>query len=188
MDRKVSVRLDHSQNGATRSAVKSEIQISIDFCPANHTTLEFMAPRRRCPTCGSKQWHKEPLSGFIACSEGHILQARRNLSSSLPPANPPQNYRNEATEADEWGTTRHAETALKSRREIKGRESNANSRRMFFLFFLEPIGTKVSSVYHGARGRYLYFQSLQLLLRHQVAVLTDLWALPAEFEVIHTPS
>ena len=33
-----------------------------------------MAPRRRCPTCGSKQWHKEPSSGLIACSEGHILQ------------------------------------------------------------------------------------------------------------------
>ena len=37
--------------------------------------LKTMAPRRRCPTCGSKQWHKEPSSGLIACSEGHILQA-----------------------------------------------------------------------------------------------------------------
>lgn len=33
-----------------------------------------MAPRRRCPICGSKQWHKEPSSGLITCSEGHVLQ------------------------------------------------------------------------------------------------------------------
>ncbi|PPQ98550.1 hypothetical protein CVT24_004041 [Panaeolus cyanescens] len=44
-----------------------------------------MAPRRRCPTCGSKQWHKEPASGLIACSEGHILQLifRKQVSTLI---------------------------------------------------------------------------------------------------------
>jgi hypothetical protein len=42
--------------------------------PLVKKTISAMAPRRRCPTCGSKQWHKEPSSGLIACGEGHILQ------------------------------------------------------------------------------------------------------------------
>lgn len=50
---------------------------------SRHSNLEYirtsrsfynMAPRQRCPVCRSKQWHKEPSSGLIACSEGHILQ------------------------------------------------------------------------------------------------------------------
>lgn len=41
-----------------------------------------------------------------------------------------------------------------------------------------------SSVYHGARGRHHYFECQQLLLRKQIAVLTKLWSLPSEFEVI----
>ncbi|TFK75826.1 hypothetical protein BDN72DRAFT_954379 [Pluteus cervinus] len=110
-----------------------------------------MAPRRRCPTCGSRQWHKEPSSGLIACSEGHILQ----------------NYRNEAKEADELGPHAVKKRTLKSGRQIKGRESKSNPQ-----------------LYHGERSRFLYFQSLQLLLRHQIHVLTQLWALPAEFESI----
>lgn len=48
-------------------------QTSVWLCKI-FLSLDFMAPRRRCPTCGSKQWHKEPSSGLIACSEGHVLQ------------------------------------------------------------------------------------------------------------------
>ncbi|KAG6829602.1 hypothetical protein H0H92_004071 [Tricholoma furcatifolium] len=110
-----------------------------------------MAPRRRCPTCGSRQWHKEPSSGLIACSEGHVLQ----------------NYRNEAAETEEMGPHALRKRTLKSGRKKKEAGSKAN-----------PL------LYHGARGRYHYFECLQLLLRKQVATLIQLWALPPEFETI----
>ncbi|KAG6866442.1 hypothetical protein C0991_003960 [Blastosporella zonata] len=110
-----------------------------------------MAPRRRCPTCGSRQWHKEPSSGLIACSEGHVLQ----------------NYRNEATEAEDIGQHALRKRTLKSGRKKKEPGSRANP-----------------SLYHGARARYHYFECLQLILRKQVAALVKLWALPQEFEVI----
>ncbi|KAJ7713757.1 hypothetical protein DFH07DRAFT_863726 [Mycena maculata] len=109
-----------------------------------------MAPRKRCPVCRSKTWHKEPSSGLIACSEGHILQ----------------NYRNETTEVDDLGAHHVKKRNLKSTRENKARTSGD------------------SQLYHGNRGRYFYFQCLQLILRHQIAVLIDRWGLPAELEVV----
>jgi hypothetical protein len=42
----------------------------------------------------------------------------------------------------------------------------------------------LGSVYHGTRARFLYFQSLQLLLRLQIAALQKMWELPPEFEAI----
>ncbi|KAF8165266.1 hypothetical protein B0H34DRAFT_648113 [Crassisporium funariophilum] len=71
-----------------------------------------MAPRRRCPTCGSKQWHKEPSSGLIACSEGHVLQ----------------NYRNETTEMEEMGPHAMKKRTLKSGKGKKGRQSHADPK------------------------------------------------------------
>ncbi|KZT74365.1 hypothetical protein DAEQUDRAFT_660695 [Daedalea quercina L-15889] len=71
-----------------------------------------MAPRRRCPICGSKQWHKEPSSGLITCSEGHVLQ----------------NYRNETREVTELGPHALKKRALKSTRKKKERESRADPR------------------------------------------------------------
>lgn len=41
-------------------------------------------------------------------------------------------------------------------------------------------------VYHGPRARFHLYQCLQLLLRKQVAALTELWKLPPEFEVPST--
>ena len=38
-------------------------------------------------------------------------------------------------------------------------------------------------MYHGDRARYHYFQCLQLVLRHQIKALVELWKLPPEFEV-----
>ncbi|KAJ6628704.1 hypothetical protein B0H10DRAFT_1988902 [Mycena sp. CBHHK59/15] len=110
-----------------------------------------MAPRKRCPVCRSKQWHKEPSSGLIACSEGHILQ----------------NYRNEANELDEVGPHAVKKRTLKSTRQKKTATSNADPK-----------------LYHGNKGRYFYFQCLQLILRHQITVLTERWVLPAELEVV----
>ncbi|KAJ6598974.1 hypothetical protein DFH09DRAFT_1129716 [Mycena vulgaris] len=109
-----------------------------------------MAPRKRCPVCRSKQWHKEPSSGLIACSEGHILQ----------------NYRNETSELEEVGPHAIKKRALKSTRQ-KVLRNNRNPK-----------------FYHGNRGRYFFFQCLQLILRKQIAVLIERWELPAELEVV----
>ncbi|KIM46103.1 hypothetical protein M413DRAFT_16851 [Hebeloma cylindrosporum] len=71
-----------------------------------------MAPRRRCPTCGSKQWHKEPSSGLIACSEGHILQ----------------DYRNETTEITEVGPHAMKKRTLKSGRKKTGKNGKGDPK------------------------------------------------------------
>ncbi len=53
-----------------------------------------MAPRRKCNVCGSQQWRKEPATGLVVCSEGHVLQvcasksgAERDPSGSVMPWN-----------------------------------------------------------------------------------------------------
>ncbi|KAA1466439.1 hypothetical protein DENSPDRAFT_768843 [Dentipellis sp. KUC8613] len=69
-----------------------------------------MAPRRRCPVCGSKQWHKEPASGLVTCSEGHVLQ----------------NYRNETNETHELGPHTMRKRKLKSSRKKRERQSQAD--------------------------------------------------------------
>ncbi|KAI0375615.1 hypothetical protein BV20DRAFT_933153 [Pilatotrama ljubarskyi] len=71
-----------------------------------------MAPRRKCPVCGSKQWHKEPSSGLITCSEGHVLQ----------------NYRNETREVTELGPHAVRKRNLKSGRKKKERQSKADPK------------------------------------------------------------
>jgi len=89
----------------------------------------LMAPRRRCPVCRSKQWHKEPSSGLIACSEGHILQVsslRLPHKAGLTPCT--QNYRNEAAEADDLGPHALRRRALKSGRKKKEKESKADPK------------------------------------------------------------
>ncbi|KAL1743761.1 hypothetical protein HDZ31DRAFT_40258 [Schizophyllum fasciatum] len=108
--------------------------------------------RRKCPVCGSKQWHKEPSSGLVACSEGHILQ----------------NYRNETNEADDMNATH----VLRRRRMKTGRAKK------------KARGGADPKLYHGARGRFHYFQCQQLILRRQINELRALWDLPPEFEAI----
>ncbi|EKM59233.1 uncharacterized protein PHACADRAFT_87096 [Phanerochaete carnosa HHB-10118-sp] len=110
-----------------------------------------MAPRRRCAVCGSKQWRKEPSSGLITCSEGHVLQS----------------YRNETSEVTELGPHQMRKRALKSRRKKKEWQSKADPK-----------------LYHGERGRFHYYQCLQLLLRLQAAALIRAWKLPPEYEVV----
>ncbi|KAI0686432.1 hypothetical protein BC835DRAFT_1288082 [Cytidiella melzeri] len=110
-----------------------------------------MAPRRRCGVCGSKQWRKEPSSGFITCSEGHVLQ----------------NYRNETREVNELGPHTVRKRTLKSGRKKKERVSKADPK-----------------LYHGNRGRYHYFQCLQLVLRLQIKAVSEAWHLPSEFEIV----
>ncbi|OAX44565.1 hypothetical protein K503DRAFT_678715 [Rhizopogon vinicolor AM-OR11-026] len=71
-----------------------------------------MAPRRKCPVCGSKQWHKDSSSGLVACSEGHVIQ----------------NYINESGEADDLGNHTMRKRTLKSGRQKKARQSRANPK------------------------------------------------------------
>ncbi|THH19848.1 hypothetical protein EW146_g1408 [Bondarzewia mesenterica] len=71
-----------------------------------------MAPRRRCPVCGSKQWHKEPASGLVICSEGHILQS----------------YRNETADAGDFGPHTMRKRALKSGRKKREDGSKADPK------------------------------------------------------------
>ncbi|KAK7061801.1 hypothetical protein R3P38DRAFT_2596549 [Favolaschia claudopus] len=111
-----------------------------------------MAPRKRCPVCRSKQWHKEPSSGLIACSEGHILQ----------------NYRKEVSDVDMVGPHAVRKRTIKVNKKKDGQQA----------------GTTDPKLYHGNRGRYFYFQCLQLILRHQIAILIERWALPSEFEIV----
>jgi len=44
----------------------------------------LMAPRRKCNVCGSQQWRKEPATGLVVCSEGHVLQVRVLLHPTPP--------------------------------------------------------------------------------------------------------
>ncbi|TDL29574.1 hypothetical protein BD410DRAFT_710126 [Rickenella mellea] len=70
-----------------------------------------MAPRRRCPICRSKQWHKEPSSGLITCSEGHVLQ----------------NYINETTETTELGPHSMKKRTIKAGGKVKGSKRISNT-------------------------------------------------------------
>ncbi|KII95103.1 hypothetical protein PLICRDRAFT_202168 [Plicaturopsis crispa FD-325 SS-3] len=71
-----------------------------------------MAPRRRCPLCQSKQWHKEPSSGLVVCSEGHVLQ----------------DYRNENLERDEAGPHAMRKRTIKSQRKKKEKLSKGDPK------------------------------------------------------------
>ncbi|KAF7352714.1 hypothetical protein MVEN_01237500 [Mycena venus] len=73
----------------------------------------------------------------------------------------------EVTEVDEMGRHAVKKRALKSNRKKNIRTDNGDDK-----------------LYYGNRGRYFYFQCLQLILRHQVAVLIERWALPPELEVV----
>ncbi|KAL5530670.1 hypothetical protein ACEPAF_6928 [Sanghuangporus sanghuang] len=78
-----------------------------------------------------------------------------------------QDYRNETTEGGSLGQHTVRKRTLKSTRATIGKRSGAN-----------PI------LYHGGRARYHYFQCLQVLLRMQIAKLTEIWKLPPDFEIV----
>ncbi|KAI0254701.1 hypothetical protein BJV78DRAFT_1273782 [Lactifluus subvellereus] len=83
-----------------------------------------MAPWRKCTVCGSNQWHKEPATGLVVCSEGHVLQ----------------NYLNETHETQELGPHQRRKRALKSARERRERTGKANpdlyyGARAQYLYF-----------------------------------------------------
>jgi RNA polymerase I-specific transcription initiation factor RRN7 len=152
--------------------------------------------RRKCTVCGSKRWHKEPASGLVACSEGHVLQARRGArvrrpralsaprrttgtrrssatSSGRTPRASARSARSAARGRSRPGTTRTVRAPLLARR----RCPPLLARPRLYARANAPI-----SVYRGARGRALYFACLQLLVRAQAAALAARWALPPAFE------
>ena len=98
-----------------------------------------------------------------------------------------QNYRNETTEVTELGPHHMRKRTLRSQRKKEARHTNADPKRSSFAYLrLVRVAAEClqeSTVYHGERARYHYFQCLQLILRMQVAALTRLWQLPPEFEV-----
>lgn len=65
--------------------------------------------------------------------------------------------------------------ALQKRRILKGRE-RINKRKVY--------GVANKTVYRGRAAEWLRVQGLQLLLRHQVAALRTLWAIPETLEAI----
>ncbi|KAL5527332.1 hypothetical protein ACEPAG_6123 [Sanghuangporus baumii] len=78
-----------------------------------------------------------------------------------------QDFRNETIEGGTLGQHSMRKRTLKSTRTTIGKKSGAN-----------PI------LYHGDRARYHYFQCLQVLLRMQIAKLTEIWKLPPDFEIV----
>ncbi|KIM68791.1 hypothetical protein SCLCIDRAFT_13532 [Scleroderma citrinum Foug A] len=71
-----------------------------------------MAPRRKCPVCGSKQWRKDSSSGMLTCAEGHVLQS----------------HITEAGEAGDYGPHTMKKRTLKSTRKKKGEVSKADPK------------------------------------------------------------
>jgi hypothetical protein len=102
--------------------------------PSLVRALNPMAPRRKCNVCGSQQWHKEPVTGLVVCSEGHVLQVYESSSGHPRPSNDPgivisQNYLNETYETYEHGALQGRRRTLKSTREKRERTSKANPER-----------------------------------------------------------
>lgn len=74
--------------------------------------LNSMAPRRKCPVCGSKQWRKDSSSGMLTCSEGHVLQS----------------HITESGEAGDYGPHTMKKRTLKSTRKKKENVSRADPK------------------------------------------------------------
>ncbi|KAH7887669.1 hypothetical protein F5I97DRAFT_2010694 [Phlebopus sp. FC_14] len=71
-----------------------------------------MAPRKKCPICGSKQWRKDSASGLVTCSDGHVRQ----------------NYRTESGEATDFGAQTMKKRTLKANRKKKEKASKADPK------------------------------------------------------------
>ncbi|KIY74023.1 hypothetical protein CYLTODRAFT_416300 [Cylindrobasidium torrendii FP15055 ss-10] len=118
-----------------------------------------MAPRQRCPICRSKQWHKEPTSGLIACSEGHIMQG----------------YRNETAEMQEMAPHQMRKRALKSQREKKDTTQGRRNEELYH-------GRRGTYLYYQClqlilRKQIAALKELWLLPVDFELVCRDIWAL-----------
>lgn len=152
-----------------------------------------MAPRRKCPVCGSKQWHKEPSSGLVTCSEGHVLQVNPRIKHlTTTHDHITRNWHGRIT-----GVRREKSTSsvlMQSENDIlsPARRSKRNGaglilnvcRSLASHTSTYPDLTNFVPVYHGKQARYHYMECLQLMLRMQVVSLMRIWQLPPDFEVV----
>ena len=88
-----------------------------------------MTPRPRCPICLSKRWRKDPTSGLIVCSEGHVFEVCPLACARAPNIDEAQNYRNETTERDEAPSHAIKKRAIRARRPVDEGPSNLNPSR-----------------------------------------------------------
>ncbi|UZJ57299.1 hypothetical protein CBS101457_006619 [Exobasidium rhododendri] len=115
--------------------------------------------RPRCPHCGSKRFRRDPSTSLVVCDSGHVLQGFRD---------------EEAQDGDEFNGTR----SQLHRRNLKRQDRVGRRGR-------KKMSVKTTGVWYGARSRFLYFQTLQLILRMQIqALLLEMPGLPAEIEPI----
>jgi len=145
-----------------------------------------MGPRPRCLICLSRRWRKDPTSGLIVCSEGHVFEVRPCSHFDAHYINEAQNYRNETIERDEPLGHALKKRAIKARKTVDGGPGNVNTSRQLNVSFSARAGwiELASPDYYGERAEFHYLTCLQVLLRKQVAALTKLWSLPPEFEAI----
>lgn len=104
-----------------------------------------MGPRPRCPICLSRRWRKDPTSGLIVCSEGHVFEVHLcpHATCCSIHMNEAQNYRNETNERDEQLNHALKKRTIKARKSVGGFPSNANPSRQFVPFRPAPDGLNV---------------------------------------------
>jgi hypothetical protein len=108
--------------------VSGQVVLSLSLC------LE-MGPRPRCPICLSRRWRKDPASGLVVCSEGHVFEVRPcwyiEAGYVIHKA---QNYRNETIERDEPPSHALRKRTIKARKMDDQGPSTVNSSRRFIPF------------------------------------------------------
>jgi len=92
-----------------------------------------MGLRPRCPICLSRRWRKDPTSGLIVCSEGHVFEVTHYAHASAPYINEAQNYRNETIERDEAPSHALKKRAIRAKPVDEGL-GNVNPSRQFVPF------------------------------------------------------
>ncbi|VDC07301.1 unnamed protein product [Peniophora sp. CBMAI 1063] len=103
------------------------------------------------------------------CPVCHTREWRKEPGSGLLVCDLGHVLRDYIVEVNDAEATAHTmrKRTMKSKRAKKERVSRAN-----------PL------IYHGPRARFHLYQCMQLLLRKQISILTELWELPPEFEII----
>ncbi|KAJ9110441.1 hypothetical protein QFC19_001567 [Naganishia cerealis] len=96
---------------------------------------------------------RKSAAGLVSCEEGHVLQ----------------NYRQEESQMDE-----PSQYALKKRTIRKNRQRTRQRRE---------VGELDENQFRGPAKEYLKLELLQLLLRHQLKAVQEIWDLSNEIEV-----
>jgi hypothetical protein len=134
-----------------RGAILEANQCVVTYLLWN-SILGFRSMTRRspCSFCGSRQWHKEPSSGFIVCSEGHVLQVS-GLGCSFGRGSLARlkDYRKETTEMEHLGPHGVRKRAVKSTRSKKDK---VDLNRTWLCVYYSSMGLKRARVPRCARA------------------------------------